>query len=73
MVLDGCDRVVASPVEELRELAHVLPAQHRRLGQEELRAELGLGLEIGVEAEESGAVLVVLEVGELGGAVAAGR
>ena len=72
MIFDRRHRVVAPPVEELGELAELLlPAKQRgRLGQEELRAELGLGLEPGVEAEVPGAVLVVLQVGELGGAVA---
>ena len=74
MIFDGRHRVVAPPVEELGQFAELLLPAHQRglLGQEELRAELGLGLEPGVEAEVPGAVLVVLEVGELGGAIAGG-
>ena len=75
LIFDGRDRVVAPPVEELGELAELLLSAKQRgwLGQQELGAELGLGLEPRVEAEVPGAVLVVLQVGELGGAVAEGN
>ena len=75
LIFDWRDCVVAPPIEELGKFAERLLPSHQRggIGQEELRAELGLGLKPGVEAEVPGAVLVVLQVGELGGAVAGVR